>query len=174
MESERILLRVDNLSLVLHVVVNISSDLFTMSFSPLPLLHRSSVLSIATSPALLFVLFPSHPSQLQPWEAMVLAATQIIIIHTTRLWQRHGHGLLRQLDSDCSTSQQLHLGNASDFFIVGGSTVATAATIASPGNIHLLALPLFTSLYVGGPTQAIPCDFVSIFLNIIVLSPKRI
>ena len=56
-ESERILLRkdlVDNLSLVLvlHVVVNISSDLLIMSFSPLPLLHRSSVLSIARSPAL--------------------------------------------------------------------------------------------------------------------------
>ena len=49
MESEWILLRVDNLSLVLHVVVNIRSDLFTMSFSPFPLLHRSSVLSIATS-----------------------------------------------------------------------------------------------------------------------------
>ena len=78
MESEWILLRVDNLSLVLHVVVNIRSDLFTMSFSPFPLLHRSSVLSIATSPALSFVPFPSHPSQLQPGEAMVLAATQIM------------------------------------------------------------------------------------------------
>ena len=82
MESEWILLRVDNLSLVLHVVVNIRSDLFTMSFSPFPLLHRSSVLSIATSPALSFVPFPSHPSQLQPGEAMVLAATQIMPLST--------------------------------------------------------------------------------------------
>ena len=63
-----------------------------------------------------------------------------IILHITIRWQRNGHRL--EATYDCSphwsaTTQSIPY-ILDDFFIVGGATMATAATTASLGKIHLI------------------------------------